>query len=257
MFDGGRAGGGAARPERPPHAALAPGLRSSRRPTWAAAGSGRWSGSRRCSAVAAERGLRTHLDGARLLNATAASGEAPPTYARRLRHRLDRLQQGARGAGRRLPGRLGGADRGSLALQADVRRRDAPGGDRRRRAPSARSTTTSSGSPRTTRTPAPWPRRWPGSTGSRSSRRRSRRTSSSSRSPTATRWSRRSPRRGVEMSNDGRPDPRRHPPRRRPRRSRTRRRSESASTLAPSLPPRWEANAGARGGIPACSNSGG
>jgi len=34
-------------------------------------------------ALAAERGLRTHLDGARLLNATVASGESPAAYASR------------------------------------------------------------------------------------------------------------------------------------------------------------------------------
>ena len=52
---------------------------------------------------------------------------------RGLRHRVAGLHQGPRRAARRLPRRLGRADRGGVALQADDRRRAAPGGDRRRR----------------------------------------------------------------------------------------------------------------------------
>ena len=55
--------------------------RSSRRPTSAAAASGRWPRSRRCSRSPREHGLRTHLDGARLLNAAVASGESAAAYA--------------------------------------------------------------------------------------------------------------------------------------------------------------------------------
>ena len=104
--------------------------------------------------VAQEHGLRLHMDGARLMNAVVASGVPAAEFTRGLRHRLAGLHQGPGRAARRLPGRLGGADRGGVALQADARRRAAPGGDRRRRARCTRSTTTSSGSPRTTRTRA-------------------------------------------------------------------------------------------------------
>ena len=81
----------------------------------------------------------------------------------RLRHRLARLHEGPRRARRRRAVRLGGADRGGLALQADDGRLDAPVGHHRRRAACTRSTTTSSGSPRTTRTPACWPTASPSS----------------------------------------------------------------------------------------------
>ena len=108
---------------------------SSSRRTWAAAASGR---SSRCEAVldvARAHGLRTHLDGARLMNAVVASGVDAADVGRRLRQRLARLHQGPRRAGRRVPRRVGGAHRRGVAVEADARRRDAPGGDRRRRRP--------------------------------------------------------------------------------------------------------------------------
>ena len=52
-------------------------------------------------AVAREHGLRTHMDGARLMNAVVASGALGGRARRRLRHRLDRLHQGAGRAGGR------------------------------------------------------------------------------------------------------------------------------------------------------------
>ena len=72
------------------------------------------------------------------------------------------------------------ADRRGVALQADVGRLDAPGGDRRRGRRCTRSTTTSTGWPTTTPTRAPWPRGSPRCPGSRSTRPRSRPTSSCS-----------------------------------------------------------------------------
>ena len=48
-----------------------------------------------------EHGLRLHLDGARLMNAVVASGVPAAELTRRVRHRLDRLHQGARRAGGR------------------------------------------------------------------------------------------------------------------------------------------------------------
>ena len=85
--------------------------------------------------VARAHGLRPHLDGARLMNAVVASGVDAADWARRLRQRVAGLHQGPRRAGRRLPGRLGGVHRGGVALEADARRRDAPGGHRRRGRP--------------------------------------------------------------------------------------------------------------------------
>ena len=111
-------------------------------------------GRTRSSTSAREHGMRAHLDGARLMNAVVASGVPAADWASPLRHRLDRLHQGARRAGGRLPGRLAGADRRGVALQADVGGGDAPGGDRGGRRRSTRSTTTSSAWPRTTPTRA-------------------------------------------------------------------------------------------------------
>ena len=117
--------------------------------------------------VASRHGLRSHLDGARLMNAVVASGVPAADYAARLRHGLDRLHEGPRRAGRRRAGRVARADRRGLALQADDGRRDAPGGRAGGRRRCTRSTTTSSASPRTTPTRAASPRAWPRSTASR------------------------------------------------------------------------------------------
>ena len=85
--------------------------------------------------VAREHGLRAHMDGARLMNAVVASG-APGDRARgRLRHRLDRLHQGARRAGGGRALRLARADRGGLALEAADGRSVSAVGHRRRGLP--------------------------------------------------------------------------------------------------------------------------
>ena len=81
--------------------------------------------------VARDAGLRLHMDGARLMNAVVACGRDAASVGGRLRHRVDGLLEGPRRAGRRVPGGLARADRRGVALQADVGRRDAPGGDRR------------------------------------------------------------------------------------------------------------------------------
>ncbi len=83
-------------------------------------------------AVAREAGMRAHLDGARLMNAVVASGVPARDYAEPVRHRLARLHEGARRAGRRRAGRVARADRRGVALQADVGRLAPPGGDHRR-----------------------------------------------------------------------------------------------------------------------------
>ena len=119
------------------------------------------------------------------MNAVVASGVDGRRLGGRLRHRLAGLHQGPRRPGRRVPGRLGGAHRRGVALEADARRRDAPGGivaaagllraRPPRRAPGRR--------PRA-RARA-WPTGSPSSPASSSTRRRWRPTSSSSRSPDA------------------------------------------------------------------------
>ena len=82
--------------------------------------------------VAHEHGLRLHMDGARLMNAVVASGVPAAEFTRGLRHRVAGLHEGPRRTAWSVPRGLGGADRGGLALQADARRRAAPGRDRRR-----------------------------------------------------------------------------------------------------------------------------
>ena len=57
--------------------------RSSRRPTSAAGGCGRWRAIERGARRGREHGLRAHLDGARLMNAVVASGVPAADYARR------------------------------------------------------------------------------------------------------------------------------------------------------------------------------
>ena len=71
---------------------------SSSRRTSPAGGSGRCERCARCSRSPREHGLRTHLDGARLLNAVVATGDRAGRVGGRLRHRVDRLHQGPRGA---------------------------------------------------------------------------------------------------------------------------------------------------------------
>ena len=105
---------------------------SSRRRTWPAAACGRWSSCAASSRSRSEHGLRLHMDGARLMNAVVASGVPAAEMTRGLRHRVAGLHEGPRRAAGRVPRRLGRADRGGVALQADARRRAAPGGDRRR-----------------------------------------------------------------------------------------------------------------------------
>ena len=85
--------------------------------------------------VAARAGLRTHLDGARLLNAVVASGRAGRDYAGGFDTAWIDFSKGL-GApvGAVLAGSRG-ADRRGLALQADARRRAAPVRDRRRGLP--------------------------------------------------------------------------------------------------------------------------
>ena len=132
--------------------------------------------------VARSHGLRTHLDGARLMNAVVASGVDAAVLGRTVRHRVGRLHEGPRRAGRRVPRGVRRAHRRGVALEADARRRDAPGGDRRRRGP------VRAGPPRRPPRRRPrasaraWPTASPGCRGSSSTRRPSRRTSSSSRS---------------------------------------------------------------------------
>ena len=97
--------------------------RWSRRATSAAAGSGR-SKRPECSGRP-HHGLRSHLDGARLMNAVVASGVPRPTM-RGVRHGLDRFHQRPRRPGRGGAGRLPRADRRGVALEADARRGASP-----------------------------------------------------------------------------------------------------------------------------------
>ena len=81
----------------------------------------------------ARHGLRTHLDGARLLNAVVASGVRAATGPSGFDTAWIDF---TKGLGAPVGACLAGsarADRGGLALQADVGRRDAPGGRHRRR----------------------------------------------------------------------------------------------------------------------------
>ncbi len=114
--------------------------------------------------VAQSAGLRLHMDGARLMNAVVASGVPGAGLHCGVRHGLAGLHEGPGRAAGRLPRRLGGADRGGLALQADARRLAAPGGDRRRgRALRARPQRRAARR-RTTPTRGRWPTGWRRST---------------------------------------------------------------------------------------------
>ena len=132
MFDAATLQRGAAPARRPLPAALAARLDRADRRTSPAAACGRSSGCARWSTAARDGGLRLHLDGARLMNAVVASGVPAARVDARLRHRVDRLQQGPRRPDGRGAGRLARADRRGVALQADAGRRAAPGGHRRR-----------------------------------------------------------------------------------------------------------------------------
>ena len=109
-------------------------------------------------AFADAAGARVHMDGARIWNAHVATGVPLAEYGAVADVLAVCLSKGlgapvGLAAGRhRRHGR-----RGPGVAQADGRR-DAPGGDPRRRRSATRSTTTSSGSPRTTPTPACSPR---------------------------------------------------------------------------------------------------
>ena len=124
--------------------------RSRTRTTAPAAGSGRSTSSSEVVATARELGLAVHLDGARLLNAAGRAGRRARRDRRALRHGDALPLEGARLPARRASRRLARADGARVAREAPVRRRDAPGGDRRRGRASTRSTITSSGSRTTT-----------------------------------------------------------------------------------------------------------
>ena len=80
-------------------------------------------------------GLRTHMDGARLMNAVVAAGVPARGDGGAVRLRLARLHQGPRRAAGRRPVRLGGVHRRGLALEAAAGRLAAPGRHLRRRLP--------------------------------------------------------------------------------------------------------------------------
>ena len=103
------------------------------------------------AAWARAHGLAMHLDGARLMNAVVASGIAADEWGAALRHRLHLLLEGpgrARRLGDRGPGR---ADPQGAPAPQGPRRRDAPGRRSSPRRRFTRSSTTSNGSPTTTR----------------------------------------------------------------------------------------------------------
>ena len=82
--------------------------------------------------VAQEHGLRLHMDGARLMNAVVASGVPAAEMTAGFDTAWLDFTKGLGAPLGAVPRRLGRADRGGVALQADARRRAAPGGDRRR-----------------------------------------------------------------------------------------------------------------------------
>ena len=104
--------------------------------------------------VARAHGLRAHLDGARLMNAVVASGVPAADYACGFDTAWIDFSKGLGAPVGAVLCALARADRRGLALEADDGRRPAPGGHRGRRLHRTRSTTTSSGWPRTTRTRA-------------------------------------------------------------------------------------------------------
>ena len=108
--------------------------RSRTRTTPRAAAAGRSTSSRRVTSAARERGLATHLDGARLLNAAVATGVPAAEIGGAVRHAsrsASRRGSAARSA-RCSRARRSAIER-ALAREAPLRRRDAAGGHRRRR----------------------------------------------------------------------------------------------------------------------------
>ena len=103
------------------------------RRTWPAGASGRWRCCAAWSTSPREHGLRLHMDGARLMNAVVASGVPAAEMTAGFDTAWLDFTKGLGAPLGAVPGRLGRADRRGLALQADARRRDAPGGHRRRR----------------------------------------------------------------------------------------------------------------------------
>ena len=106
--------------------------RSSRRRTSPAAACGR---SSRCAAVvevAREAGMRLHMDGARLMNAVVAVRRAGGGLGAGFDTAWIDFTKGLGAPVGAVPRRLARADRRGVALQADARRRDAPGRDHRR-----------------------------------------------------------------------------------------------------------------------------
>ncbi len=85
--------------------------------------------------AAHERGVKVHLDGARLFNAVVASGVGADRVGGTGRQRLGRLHQGARCSSRRRARRSRRVHRTGVAVEAPARRGDAPGGHRRRGVP--------------------------------------------------------------------------------------------------------------------------
>ena len=77
--------------------------------------------------IAKANGLATHMDGARLLNATVATGISGPRHGGGLGFGLDRFLQRTGRAGRRRDRGLARIHRRGLALEAAARRLDAPG----------------------------------------------------------------------------------------------------------------------------------
>ena len=137
----------------PVRAALAPGLdRADHQPRW-----GPRVAARARARVARPRGDPRPAHPPRRRAADERRGRLRRARSRvgaRLRHRVDRLLQGPGRAGGGGARGLGRADRGGLALQADVGRRAAPVGRRSPRRRSTPWTTTSSAWPRTTPTRA-------------------------------------------------------------------------------------------------------
>ena len=80
-------------------------------------------------------GMRTHMDGARLMNAVVAAGVSAAEMAAEMRFRLAGFHQGPRRAARRRAVRLSCFHRRSVALEAAARRVVAPGRHLRRRLP--------------------------------------------------------------------------------------------------------------------------
>ena len=87
------------------------------------------------AAWAHDRGMVTHMDGARLMNAVVAAGVPRARDGGGLRQRLARFHEGLGRPRRRRPGRQPRVHRPGLALEAAHGRRLPPGRHRRRRLP--------------------------------------------------------------------------------------------------------------------------